>query len=74
MVTDVQMPELDGLGLVRAIREDAGRSQLPVIVVSSQGAEDDRRRGVEAGADAYIVKHDFDQRALLDTVERLVGA
>jgi two-component system chemotaxis sensor kinase CheA len=74
VVTDIQMPELDGLGLLRAIRQDAARSELPVIVVSSQSDADARRRGADAGADAYIVKQDFDQRALLDTVERLVGA
>lgn len=44
-----------------------------MIVVTSRGSEEDRKRGAEAGADAYIVKDEFDQRALLETVRRLVG-
>jgi two-component system chemotaxis sensor kinase CheA len=72
VVTDLEMPELDGLELTRAIR--AGQSSsLPVVIVTSRGSEDDHRRGIEAGADAYMVKRAFDQQALLATVERLVG-
>jgi two-component system chemotaxis sensor kinase CheA len=70
VVTDVQMPEMDGIELLRAIRES---SSLPVVMVTAQGGEDDRRRGLEAGADAYIVKDEFDQRALIETVERLLA-
>jgi two-component system chemotaxis sensor kinase CheA len=73
VLTDFEMPELDGLELTRAIRADAARSSLPIIVVTSRGSEDDQRRGIEAGADAYMVKQSFDQQALLATVERLVG-
>jgi len=72
VVTDVQMPEMDGIELLRAIREDHERTSLPVVIVTSQGSEDDRRRGLEAGADAYIVKDQFDQRALIETVEGLL--
>ncbi len=73
VLTDLEMPELDGLGLTRAIRADPARSSLPVVIVTSRGAEEDRLRGVEAGADAYMAKRSFDQQALLATVERLVG-
>jgi two-component system chemotaxis sensor kinase CheA len=74
VVTDLEMPEMDGLALVRAIRSDPAWSSLPVVVVTSRGGEEDERKGLEAGADAYVVKQRFDQRALLDTVERLVAA
>jgi two-component system, chemotaxis family, sensor kinase CheA len=74
VVTDLQMPEMDGLELLAAIRADAKRSSLPVVVVTSRGSEEDRKRGAQAGADAYIVKDEFDQQALLETVKRLVGA
>jgi two-component system chemotaxis sensor kinase CheA len=74
VVTDLQMPEMDGLALLAAIRADPDRSSLPVVVVTSRGSEEDRKRGAEAGADAYIVKDEFDQQALLETVKRLVGA
>jgi two-component system, chemotaxis family, sensor kinase CheA len=73
VVTDLQMPEMDGLELLGAIRADPDRSSLPVVVVTSRGSEEDRKRGVQAGADAYIVKDEFDQQALLETVGRLVG-
>jgi len=73
VITDLEMPELDGLELTRAIRADTVRASLPVVIVTSRGSEDDRRRGIEAGADAYMAKRNFDQQALLSTVERLVG-
>ena len=73
VITDLEMPELNGLELTRAIRADAARSSMPVILVTSLGSEDDKRRGAEAGVDAYMVKQSYDQQALLATVERLVG-
>jgi two-component system chemotaxis sensor kinase CheA len=74
VVTDLQMPEMDGLELLGAIRSNPERSSLPVVVVTSRGSQEDRKRGAQAGADAYIVKDEFDQQALLETVKRLVGA
>jgi two-component system, chemotaxis family, sensor kinase CheA len=73
VVTDLEMPELDGLELTRAIRADQARSSLPVVIITSHGSEEDQRKGIEAGADAYMAKRNFDQQALLATVERLVG-
>jgi two-component system, chemotaxis family, sensor kinase CheA len=72
VITDLEMPELDGIGLTRAIRADPARSSLPVVIITSHGDEADRRRGIDAGADAYMAKRSFDQQALLATVERLV--
>ena len=73
VLTDVEMDGLDGLGLTRAIREDARWRNLPVVLLTSRGAEEDRRRGLEAGADAYIVKSAFDEAGLLGIVEDLLG-
>ncbi len=73
VITDLEMPELDGIELTRAIRGDPARSSLPVVIVTSHGAEEDRRKGIEAGADAYMAKHSFDQQALLECVDRLLG-
>jgi len=73
VISDLEMPGLDGLGLTRAIRGDPARAALPVVIVTSLGSEEDQRKGIEAGADAYMAKHNFDQQALLATVERLIG-
>jgi two-component system chemotaxis sensor kinase CheA len=73
VVTDLEMPRLDGLELTRAIRASSTRSSLPVVIVTSHGSDDDQRRGIEAGADAYMLKRSFDQQDLLATVEQLVG-
>ena len=73
IVTDLEMPEMDGFELTSAIRNDAEISSLPIVIVTSRTGDEDERRGLEAGADAYIVKERFDQRALLETVEHLIG-
>jgi len=73
VLTDVEMPRMDGFALTEAIR---GRPQLantPIIILTSRAAEEDRRRGLDAGADGYIVKSAFDQSSLLSAVERLLG-
>jgi two-component system, chemotaxis family, sensor kinase CheA len=67
------MPELNGLELTAAIRGDSRRASLPVVIVTSLGTDDDRQRGIDAGADAYVVKSAYDQQALLATVGRLIG-
>lgn len=73
VVTDIEMPEMDGLELLESIRRGPEHASLPVVVITSRAREEDERRGFEAGADAYIVKERFDQRVLLDTVGRLVS-
>ncbi len=73
VVTDVEMPAMDGIELLHRIRQDGDRSSLPVVVVTSRGGEEHRTRGLDAGADAYIVKDEFSQRTLLETVDRLLS-
>ncbi len=73
VLTDLEMPELDGIELTKAIRSGTAYPSLPVVIVTSHGSEADRLRGIAAGADAYVVKQGFDQQALLATVGRLVG-
>lgn len=72
VISDVQMPNLDGLELARRIREHAEYNEIPIILVTSLSSEEDRRRGAEAGASAYITKGTFDQEVLLETLQRLV--
>jgi two-component system chemotaxis sensor kinase CheA len=72
VVTDLDMPRLDGLELTRAIRADRARASLPVVMVTSRGSEEDRRRGLEAGVDAYIDKRGFQQSAMLATIQQFI--
>jgi DNA-binding response OmpR family regulator len=64
---------MDGLSLCKAIRGSKRFRDLPVVLVSGLESEQDRARGGEAGADAYIVKSEFDRRDLLTTVANLLG-
>jgi two-component system chemotaxis sensor kinase CheA len=73
VVTDLDMPGMGGFELLRTIRHDPEHASLPVVIITSNKGDDDRRRGVEEGADAYIVKDEFDQRTLLGTIEHLLG-
>ena len=72
VVSDVEMPNLDGLGLVSAIRASSRFRDLPVILLTSLDAPDHRKRGLDAGADAYLVKSAFDQTRLLETIRQLL--
>ena len=74
VLTDVQMPRMDGFELTEAIRKQPALASLPVIILTSRGSDEVRRRGLDVGADGYIVKSGFDQSALLSAVERLLGA
>ncbi len=72
VVTDVQMPNMTGFELTRAIKGDETLKEIPVIIVTSLEREEEKAEGIEAGADAYITKSVFNQDTLLDTVERLI--
>ena len=71
VVSDILMPNLTGLDLAARIRENRKFSELPIILVTSLSSEEDRRRGLEVGADAYLTKSEFDQTILLDAIARL---
>ena len=73
VVSDVEMPHLDGIGLCERIRANPRTATLPVILVTSLDEPAQRARGLEAGADAYITKSSFDQDTLIDTVRMLIG-
>lgn len=72
VVADVEMPRLDGFGLLGALRREESFARLPVILMTSRGDSEDIARGLELGADAYLTKQKFDQRELLDTIGQLL--
>jgi two-component system, chemotaxis family, sensor kinase CheA len=73
IVTDVDMPRMDGFSLVEHLRREADSEHTPIVIVTSREKEEDKRRGIEVGADAYILKSGFDQSNLIDTIESLIG-
>ena len=73
VVSDVEMPGMDGYTLTRTIRQTRGWEQVPVVIMTSRISEEDQRMGLDAGASAYLLKTEFDQDELVETVRRLVG-
>jgi chemotaxis protein histidine kinase CheA len=73
VITDVEMPRLDGFSLAERLRRDERYRTVPIIIVTSLEKDEDKKRGIAVGADAYIVKSAFDQSNLLETVRSLIG-
>jgi two-component system chemotaxis sensor kinase CheA len=73
VVSDVEMPRMDGIQLCEAMRKSPRFKATPVILVTALETAEDRARGLEAGADAYLAKSSFDQEGLLDTIHQLIG-
>jgi len=72
VVSDVDMPRTDGFELTRAIRSSDQMHDLPVILVTARETDEDKARGIQVGANAYLLKRSFDQRNLLRTIEQLL--
>ncbi|MNR79406.1 Gliding motility regulatory protein [compost metagenome] len=74
VITDIDMPRMDGIELVTLIRQAANLQSLPVMIVSYKDREEDRQRGLDAGADYYFTKSSFHDESLLQAVVDLIGA
>ncbi|MEP6862185.1 MAG: response regulator, partial [Deltaproteobacteria bacterium] len=72
IVSDIDMPNLDGFGLTQAVRSNDRVATVPVILVTARGTDEDRARGLRVGANAYLIKSSFDQSVLLQTISRLL--
>ncbi len=72
IISDIQMPNMDGISLTSRIRQERKYSELPIILVTSLSSDEDKKLGLDAGADAYITKGAFDQTILLSTISRLL--
>jgi two-component system chemotaxis sensor kinase CheA len=71
LVSDVEMPRLNGFDLTARVRADRNLAELPVILVTALESREDRERGIDVGASAYLVKSDLDQSNLLEALRRL---
>ena len=74
VLLDIDMPRMDGIELVTLIRKDPNVRSLPVLIVSYKDREEDRRRGLDAGADYYLTKGSFHDETLVQAVVDLIGA
>jgi len=72
IVSDVEMPEMDGIALTKKIRKDQKLKNMPLILLTSLGSKEDQKRGLEAGANAYFIKSSFEQKSLLDLIKTLI--
>ena len=72
IISDVSMPHMDGFGLAQRVKTNPNTSKIPLILVTSLDSPEDKARGIECGADAYIIKSRFDQNNLLETIEQLI--
>ena len=73
VVTDVDMPRMDGIGLVSLLKADPTRREIPVVIVSYKDREEDRLRGLDAGANRYLTKSSFHDATFIDTIIDLIG-
>jgi len=73
IISDINMPHIDGFELTRRIKANPQTNSLPVFLVSSLDSAEDKVRGIQVGADAYIVKSRFDQTNLLDLIQQVIG-
>ena len=73
VLTDIEMPNMDGFALTEAIRAHPTLANIPVLILSSRSSASDRQRGLDVGADGYIQKSGFDEASLLTAVNRLLG-
>ncbi|SEQ31198.1 hybrid sensor histidine kinase/response regulator [Giesbergeria anulus] len=73
VLTDVEMPHMDGFTLTARLRQETKYQTKPIIIITSREKDEDKRRGIQVGADAYIVKGDFDRSNLVDTLKSLLG-
>ncbi len=73
LVTDIDMPRMNGIELVRLVRADPRFAHLPIAVVSYKDREEDRRAGMEAGANSYLTKGSFQDQSFIATITELIG-
>jgi len=73
VISDVLMPHMDGFELVTRLRREKNYKDVPIIIVTTRASDEDKRKGMEAGANAYLLKSDFTSEGLLETMERLLG-
>ena len=74
VLTDLQMPNMGGYALTEAIKADPTLTHIPVLILSSGSTDEDRQRGLDAGANGYLEKGGFDEASLLAAVSQLLGA
>ncbi len=73
VLSDIEMPQMNGLEMIANIRQNDKYKQLPIVLITTLASPEDKRRGMDAGANAYLTKGDFDQQILFQTLDQLVN-
>jgi CheY-like chemotaxis protein len=73
VLTDIDMPRMDGIALVQNIRAKKDWQRLPIVVLSTRGSAEDQRRALDAGADGYLVKTEFSEEVLRELISAKIG-
>jgi two-component system chemotaxis sensor kinase CheA len=74
VLSDVEMPHMNGLEMTTKIRQHSQYAQLPIVLITTLASPEDKRRGKEAGANAYLTKGDFEQELLFQTLNQLINS
>ena len=74
VLSDIEMPQMSGIEMTANIRQDNKYDRLPIVLITTLASPEDKRRGLDAGANAYLTKGDFDQKLLFETLDRLIHA
>jgi CheY-like chemotaxis protein len=74
ILTDLDMPVMDGFELISRVRSDPGLRETPVVVLTTRGSDEDKRRAMAVGADAFLVKSEFNEEALSAAIGRFLEA
>ena len=72
VITDVLMPRMNGFELTSLLKRNSRTKDWPVVIVTTRGSDADKQRGLDAGADAYILKKDFTSDSFIETIDRLL--
>ncbi len=72
VISDIEMPRMDGFALLERMKRERSLAEIPVVLVTSRDRQEDQQRGLDLGANAYIVKRKFDHQELLNTVRQLL--
>ncbi|MBL6990242.1 MAG: hybrid sensor histidine kinase/response regulator [Bacteriovoracaceae bacterium] len=74
VITDIEMPRMDGIEMVRCMKKEPKLNNIPTVIISYKESDEDKRKGLEVGADRYISKGKYETKVLIEAIHKLLGA